>query len=363
MRRRGLGALAILVAGCAAETAPDAGPIARVRAPIVGGVRSGAEHDAVVILAHFSGGTRRTLCTATAVAPTLIVTARHCVSVTDPDVICTASGATGAARSLEADRPAATLAVFAGAGGEAPDISVDAAAEAHGARLVVSSGTTVCDDDLAFVILDRPLAAYAPVTLGRASVGEEVQVIGWGLDETGALGRTRRARADVPVLGVGPASYAEDPRGGYGVAELAIGESACIGDSGGPALTSSGAVLGVASRAENGNPTDPANRAAPCTGGSIDVIFGMLGGHEELVRRAVVVAGEPLWLDGEPDPRAPEPAPPRATEKRTTKATLDVPPPAPAAEGCATGGRPRAPSAGVILGLAALAAVLRRRGQ
>ena len=68
-------------------------------------------------------------------------------------------------------------------------------------------------------------------------------------DETGALPTSREARADLGLLGVGPGIYPENPSHGYGDKEFMIGESACAGDSGGPAIAITGAVIGVASRA------------------------------------------------------------------------------------------------------------------
>ena len=53
--------------------------------------------------------------------------------------------------------------------------------------------------------------------------------------------------------------------------------SACSGDSGSPALASSGAVVGVASRAGNGQPRDPNNAASTCLGATAHAVYTELG--------------------------------------------------------------------------------------
>ena len=143
--------------------------VGRTIQPIVGGVASGVDQDAVVVLARFENGARVGLCTATVVAANLIVTARHCVSQTDPSAACAANGQPVVGALLHGDRDPATLAVFAVAGGVAPDTTTDAGASARGKALVVDTATSICNRDLAYVILDRPLAAPIPWMTRAAS--------------------------------------------------------------------------------------------------------------------------------------------------------------------------------------------------
>lgn len=291
--------------------------------PIIFGAPSGEEHDAVVVLTTFRGGYRQSLCTATLVAPNLIISARHCVSDTDASTACAEDGAPVSGATIKADRRPEDLAVFVGSGGVAPDTSVESNATVRAARVIVDSSTTVCNHDIAFVVLERELdAPLAPVRLTPPRLHEPILAVGWGIDETGALPKSRAVRADLAVTGIGPALYPGHPSYGYGDTEFIAGESACSGDSGSPALTPAGAVLGVAARAGNGKRRDPSNHASRCMGDAAHVVYTSLAGHEPLVVRAFQEAGAPLWLEGELPPSArPDSAlPPPAREARAPRA-------------------------------------------
>ena len=155
-----IAAFGLVLGGCAApiEGADPQDHVGRVIQPIVGGATSGIDQDAVVVLARFENGTRAGLCTATLVAPNLVVTARHCVSATDASAACGSDGTPVVGAALHGDRAPATLAVFIAAAGVAPDTTTEAAAKAHGKKLVVDSATTICNHDLAFVVLDQAIA-------------------------------------------------------------------------------------------------------------------------------------------------------------------------------------------------------------
>jgi len=278
---------------------------------IVHGTTSGAEHDAVVVLARFEAGVRRGLCTGTLVAPDLVVTARHCVSITDSTAACDAAGQPVAGAMLHGDRAPAQLAVFVGTSGTAPDTTNEAGAAARGKALVVDPATTICNRDLAFVVLDRKLAAgLAPIRLGAPSPSDVLTAVGFGVTEVGSLPASRMQRSGLTLLGTGPMLDPNDARYGAGDAEFLVSESACAGDSGSPILSESGAVLGVASRVGNGKPRDPANVASTCVGESAHAIYASLGASSALVARAFAAVGAKPWLEGEPDPRT---AAPRAT--------------------------------------------------
>jgi hypothetical protein len=129
-----------------------------------------------------------------------------------------------------------------------------------------------------------------------------VTVVGWGVSDKSSDPATRQQRTGVTVLTVGPASS-------LGPAEFEVGESGCAGDSGGPALASSGAVLGVLSRGGNGSgamPGDPAN----CIGG--DNIFTKAASFKALLLSAYAKAGQDPWNEGDPDPTTLPPKPPPA---------------------------------------------------
>lgn len=110
---------------------------------IIGGSDSTSAQDAVVVLAHFDGGLRRSLCTATLVAPNLVVTARHCVTSTDASAMCATDGSAVIGAQIHADYDATTMAVFVGTAGAAAASNDETKASAHGATLVVDDATTL----------------------------------------------------------------------------------------------------------------------------------------------------------------------------------------------------------------------------
>ena len=311
---RALAVSAWILCGCAADN--EAGRsydrVGRTIQPIIEGVPSGAEHDAVVVLAVFRDGARRGLCSATRVAPNLLLTARHCVSETDDQASCYTDGSAVAGAGLHGDFDPRELAVFVGEDGVASSVSDAALATAYGVKLIVDeTAETICNRDLAFVLLDRPLTGrLAPMRVGAPRPDEALTVVGWGITESGSLPTTRMERADVPLVGTGPMVYPDDKRFGFGDAEFMTGESVCLGDSGGPAMTRSGVVVGIASRAGNGEARDPGNLAATCTGTTAHAIYTHLANAAPLVVRAFAEAGyvplleEPL-LESALDPRHP----------------------------------------------------------
>lgn len=300
-------AASLVFAGCAAQTegGEQREHVGRSIQPIVGGIASGSDQDAVVILARFEDGARVGLCTATLVAANLVVTARHCVSASDAVAACGSDGQPVAGALLHGDRAPASLAVFATAGGAAPDTTADVGASAHGKSLVVDDATTLCNHDLAFVILDKTLTAapIAPIRLGPLAAGDALTAVGFGITEVGALPTSRMQRNGISLVGAGPMAYPDDARYGVGDAEFLVGESACSGDSGSPAFAKSGAVIGVASRAGNGQARDPNNAASTCLGATAHAVYAELGANVELATRAFKEAGAKPWLEGEPDPR------------------------------------------------------------
>lgn len=295
------------VMGCAAQTEPVPGPDPRVdhvAQPIIKGVSSGTEHDSVVVLATFQAGKRMALCTATLVAPNLLVTARHCVSNTEGATACAQNGTPVTGGGISGTRVASSLAVFAGKDGVAPDTNVEDNAAAHGKRVIVDSSTNVCNHDMAFVVLDQDVAApVSPIRMSAPSASETISAVGWGVDESGNLPPRREVRSGLALVGVGPAPYPGNPAWGYGDREFMTGEAACAGDSGGPAFAQSGAVVGIAARTGNGKAGD-GNYATTCLGSDAHSVYTHFGKFEGLVNASFKEAGHPVWLEGQPSPYA-----------------------------------------------------------
>ena len=161
-------------------------------------------------------------CTATIIAPTYILTARHCVS----------SSGTYSFRIGSLDQTS---------GG------------------TVANGTTITRHsraDLAIVRLDRSVAAtYSPLgTSSNVGVGQTVQVYGWGATCTGQPEINCQSRylkyANVRVTSVSCSDYT----GGIAVCASRIDGITAGGDSGGP-MFASGRQVGVASTSDRATRT------------------------------------------------------------------------------------------------------------
>jgi hypothetical protein len=212
------------------------------------------------------------------VAPNLVLTARHCVSRTDEGALCSAAGSIISGGRVVDDHAPGEIGIYRGKDAIllADD---DMAATAHGKQLVIDESNTICNGDLAFIVLDRAInGPVASLRLsGGAREGEELTSVGWGLTEGGQLPRERQQRRGIPVLAAGPKTLDSATDIGLGDAEFLVGESICQGDSGGPAFSSKGALVGVVSRGGGGT-GDPSNNASTCIGAGVLNIYTHLGG-------------------------------------------------------------------------------------
>ncbi len=250
--RRALAALAAL-AGCSAP--PPAGEgdgsLAVDETSIVHGAPSRGRDPSVVALLLGDSG----LCSGTLVAPDLVLTARHCVSLAAARVTCPSR-----ARQVQAERDPRHIGVLVG------ESRATGAVVAHGVAAVVEPSSSLCGEDLAVLVLDRAVGSQkvSPIASSQPLHGMRVRAVGFGRGERDVGAGEKRVREHVSVIGV-------DAR------EFAVGESTCSGDSGGPAFDeATGAVLGVVSRG-----------VVPCDGPAASNTYSRVDAHRALLARAL----------------------------------------------------------------------------
>jgi Trypsin len=214
------------------------------------------ERAPAVVAVAATEGDKFTLCSGALVARNLILTARHCVSkaiTTNPS--CDAAGHSHNGAHVDTDLDPQDIAIFDGPHVR-PGLDVPLA---RGIRTLHPQGASLCDADLAYIVLDRPiytlpvlpLRSHAPI-----EEGDVVVPIGFGGGTQNLIG-TRVPRKSSQVLSTGPGL---NGRTGavLGPREFEVDSATCRGDSGGPAIdVRTGEIVGVVSRGgsckENGN--------------------------------------------------------------------------------------------------------------
>lgn len=298
---RSIVAASVLCAAVLACSSSDPTPAATgtARSAIIKGAESDASQDAAILLAYYDAASGQAGgCSGTMLSPRIVLTARHCVSQTDESSACNADGKALAGGKVYSDHKATSLFVFTGT--TRPNFATGRVTpQGTGQKIVTDGAKTMCNHDVALVVLAEPVAGavIAPVRFsGPPEVGEKLTSVGWGVTEKTQEPTTRQQRADVPVLVVGP-----DTTNMIANGEFIVGESICSGDSGGPAFAASGAVVGVVSRGGNGkaggNPSDA------CVGAQTRNIYSHPAAFKDLIDSAFAETGEEPWVEGQPDPR------------------------------------------------------------
>jgi len=168
------------------------------------------------------------LCSASLVSPRILLTARRCVSRIVEPTACPASSV-----QILGDRDPSSMEVLIG------DDVASAHTVARGVSIVTPFGATLCDADIALVILDTDVKTAKPLPIRALGVntGDRVRSVGFsmGSDEDRTSG-IKLVREHVRVLSIS-------------ASEFTVSEAACQGNLGGPAMDeATSEIVGVVSR-------------------------------------------------------------------------------------------------------------------
>ncbi len=220
--------------GCgphASEDGPD-----ESSAAIIGGTTDNGDPSVVALFAQVPGASEGALCTASVIAPTVLVTAAHCV---DPVEVGTG----------------AEFAVLLGTDANDSGDTVLAVKETH-FDSAFDANAPQDGHDIGIVILKSP-TTLAPLPFNKSTsdgvIGSSVRAVGYGLSSASAqTGAGTKRSVTVPVdlvtstqLGIG-----KDSKG------------TCNGDSGGPAFATIDGVATIVGLTSYGN--------SACTGTGYD---------------------------------------------------------------------------------------------
>ena len=289
-------ALPLALLACSAPGPDGTDDVARARTPIIHGVPSDASQDAVVLIVYNDAATGSSYtCSGTLIAPNLVLTARHCVSVTsDLGMTCGADGIGSVEGKTGADYAPSSLTIFVGV--DAP--KTGALPDGTGKQIFHDDATNTCDHDLALILLTAPVkgAKIAPLRLDdtRTRRGETITAVGWGVTDTTFDPPQRMQRSGIRILGVGK-DVAQD----IAPHELLVGESICSGDSGGPGLSASGAVIAIVSRGGNSKSPDPTKPGIECTGLDTTNDYTRVAPFKATLDLAFAAAGATPLLEGD----------------------------------------------------------------
>ena len=142
------GALAVFGAGCVKrQQTPDAASMRLVEQESSSGV-------VAIATTMADSPSHITLCSGALVAPNLILTARHCVSrAVTATPSCDARGRSHNGDHLAEDVDPSSIAIYIGSHVR-PDVDVPVA---RAVRTLHPTGQVLCDADVAFLVLDRPI--------------------------------------------------------------------------------------------------------------------------------------------------------------------------------------------------------------
>lgn len=262
---------------------------------MVNGTASASAQDSVVMIKM-----NDSFCTATLVAPDMLITAHHCVAEENTDQNAPACAPLGAplgdtAFEVKLNQPGegASQDFTRGATYNGPTV-------ARSKKVWITPTNNICSFDVALIQLDRPVpnAKISKLRFSALTANEAVTAVGFGDDGLGNYPSARRQRT-TSILGVGPTTVQFQSQTGGTIplslpdGDVMTGESHCFGDSGGPLFDKDGSIVAIISRGPDDAPFDDNARGQE---NCIDMAESYAGIHfnEAFIRQAMKEAGHEI---------------------------------------------------------------------
>jgi hypothetical protein len=330
---------------------------------IVGGTIDTTRPDVLLLRDDTAAGFR---CTATLIAPNLVITARHCVgkrAVPASSTLCKGGATDEGAQSLpnyqgDVDAPP----MYFSASPSGPEL-------ARAATIYDDGSTTTCAHDVALIGLDKSITGIVPSQLRRTALGQGDALVAMGFgwtDRNATINANERMKGTTSVLALGPVVYSFKPFGdpmatsqpvAVATGELAVDGITMTGDSGGPAFDASGRLAALVSRGYSDAYYGPGT-------------FTSIAAHLATIDAALAATGNAPVADGGIDPlpdaaavdgSAPAPAAPAAPAAIADAGGGDAPAESTTSGCTASSDRGRHHGAALLLGLVSALALIRRR--
>lgn len=261
------GTAALALAGCQAPSTVQDGVINSQRQPILGGerVNVGEFPTVISLIVDFGNGGIST-CTGTLITPRVVLTAAHCI---DADLLGLPNQAAVTNRTFVMFD---TDDIDDGLFGEGFSVNAIDTIPNPGFNL-----NNLGDDDIAIVVLEETVDDRTPSPIDldpdRDLIGELVDMVGYGINDTGNAG-PEFALLDKEIVSCGFIGGDNDLLLCYDQGDLS---GKCNGDSGGPSFDSDGTIVGVTSF---GDPNCTQFGADTRVSGELDFLAGAINPTE-----------------------------------------------------------------------------------